>query len=200
MPFSPRGDATAHRIACSEVWDGIQGDELDVETGGVRGSLFSRACDGGKGGDIYYLSVCSADVLTRIAIADVVGHGEAVSETSQWLYDSLTKHMNSSDGSDVLGDLNRLTVDRGFSAMTTAVVAAIVRLNHNLLFSYAGHHPVLLKRQDDPGWIPINAEDSALASGLPLGVTVDGAYHQSQVQLGSGESPVSLHRRRAGGS
>ncbi len=53
-----RADATAHRIGCAEVWGGIQGDELDVETGSVRGSLFSRACDGGKGGDIYYLSVC----------------------------------------------------------------------------------------------------------------------------------------------
>ncbi len=177
----------AHRIKCAEIWGGIQGDDLDVETSGVRGSLFSRACDGGKGGDIYYLSVCSADALTRVAIADVVGHGAQVSDTSKWLYDTLAEHMDSGDGAAVLSDLNKLAVDRGLSAMTTAVVAAVVRTNRSLLFSYAGHHPVLLKRRDSAAWTPVEAEDSAQASGLPLGVLADRPYQQSAVEVDSGD-------------
>jgi hypothetical protein len=32
-------------------------------------------------------------MITRLAIADVVGHGEAISEVSQYVYDSLKAHM-----------------------------------------------------------------------------------------------------------
>jgi serine phosphatase RsbU (regulator of sigma subunit) len=45
------------------------------------------------GGDIYYFGVCKGDTITRLAIADVTGHGEAVSEISQYVYDSLKAHM-----------------------------------------------------------------------------------------------------------
>ena len=57
---------TVHPIECSEIWGGNHGDALDAETGVVRASLFSRACDGGKGGDIYYFSVCSSGELIFI--------------------------------------------------------------------------------------------------------------------------------------
>jgi hypothetical protein len=29
-----------HRIKCAEIWGGIRGDVLDVETSGIRASLF----------------------------------------------------------------------------------------------------------------------------------------------------------------
>jgi serine phosphatase RsbU (regulator of sigma subunit) len=45
------------------------------------------------GGDIYYFGVCKGDTISRLAIADVTGHGEAVSEISQYVYDSLKAHM-----------------------------------------------------------------------------------------------------------
>ena len=52
-----------------------------------------ETCDGGLGGDIYYFGVCKGDIITRLAIADVTGHGEAVSEISQYVYDTLKDHM-----------------------------------------------------------------------------------------------------------
>ena len=55
-PFKPRSLAMVRRIKCAEIWGGIHGDELPVETSGVRACLFSRVCEGGKGGDIYYFS------------------------------------------------------------------------------------------------------------------------------------------------
>ncbi len=48
---------------------------------------------GGLGGDIYYFGVCKGDTITRLAIADVTGHGEAVSEIGQYVYDALKAHM-----------------------------------------------------------------------------------------------------------
>jgi hypothetical protein len=68
--------AREHQIGCSEIWGGIQGEDLDVRTSGIVASLHSSAAVGAKGGDIYYISVGSNDLLTRIAIVDVTGHGE----------------------------------------------------------------------------------------------------------------------------
>ena len=111
-----------YRIACSKIWGGIRGNDLEVVTSGIRASLFSSACDGGKGGDIYYLSVCSSDLLTRIAIADVMGHGHAAADISGWLYESLESNMDSHEGNEILSDLNQQAIQYGYKAITTAAV------------------------------------------------------------------------------
>src|SRR5215469_11903907 len=94
------------QIRCAEIWGGASGKEDDVMTPGVRAAIHSSASGAAKGGDLYYLSVCAYDTLTRIAVADVRGHGEAVSDLSEWLYHSLEKRMNDFDSSTVLKDLN----------------------------------------------------------------------------------------------
>ena len=176
-----------HKIRCSEIWGGIRGDDLSVSTCGVDASLFSRACDGGRGGDVYYFSVCGSDLLTRIAIVDVVGHGARVTNTSQWLYDSLEARMNSAAGNEVLSDLNRLAVDYGFKAMSTAVVAAFYRADRNLYYCYAGHHPILVRRRTDDQWRGAAIEDRSTPANLLLGVEEPMAYDQEQTPLESGD-------------
>ena len=178
---------TVHRVECSEVWGGNRGDALDAETGAVRASLFSRACDGCKGGDIYYFSVCSTGELTRVAIVDVLGHGAAVSDTSQWLYDSLVRHMNSGDNAVVLADLNKASVDRGYKAMSTAAVAAFYRSDRNLCFSYAGHHELLLKRKGTADWVPIRGREPEAFGDIPLGVDARARFAQNTIALSSGD-------------
>lgn len=81
------------RIECKVIWGGIQNIETEVAAGKFIGSIYSAASDGDQGGDIYYFGVCKGDIITRLAIADVVGHGEVVSEVSQYVYDSLKAHM-----------------------------------------------------------------------------------------------------------
>jgi hypothetical protein len=44
-------------------------------TAGLSASILSTAHDGDQGGDMHYVSVCKRDYLTRIAIADLRGHG-----------------------------------------------------------------------------------------------------------------------------
>lgn len=177
-----------HTIRCSEIWGGNRGDELDVETNGIRACLFRRPCDGGKGGDIYFFSVCGSDLLTRIAVADVVGHGEAVSETSGWVYESLAANMNSEDGTRVLEDTNRATAARGLDAMSTAVVAAYYRADGRFYYSYAGHHETLLLRAGKTSWerLVVTAESDEL-NGLPLGVHEDCVYLQQSVPCNVGD-------------
>ena len=92
---SPFPIADAHgRLKCKELWGGIRSRDSEVSAGNVIGSIYSTACcEGGQGGDIYYFGVCKGDTITRLAIADVTGHGEAVSKISQFVYDALKAHM-----------------------------------------------------------------------------------------------------------
>lgn len=91
---SPFPAVSSHsRLECKGIWGGIHNREIDITAGKVIASLYSAASDGGKGGDIYYFGVCKDDRITRLAIADVVGHGEAVTEVSQYVYESLRAHI-----------------------------------------------------------------------------------------------------------
>lgn len=69
-----------YRLKCSEIRGGNKEADTEVSAGSLTASLFSSSADGGKGGDIYYLGVCGQETITRIAVADVVGHGKVVSE------------------------------------------------------------------------------------------------------------------------
>ncbi|MCG8409108.1 MAG: serine/threonine-protein phosphatase [Phycisphaerales bacterium] len=176
-----------YRIQCSEVWGGIRNQDQDVCSTGLTASLYSSACNGGKGGDIYYLSVCGGDVLTRVAIADVVGHGEAVSQVSEWLYQALQRRMNDADGNSVLSDLNHLAAEKGFQAMTTAAVAGFYQADSHLYFAYAGHYPVLIWHRDDGDWRTAPLQSTEGMSNLPLGVMKQTQYEQQSTPLAPGD-------------
>ena len=91
-PF-PMADSHG-RLECKDLWGGIQNRDVEIAAGKVIGSIYSTpCCGGGKGGDIYYFGVCKDDTITRLAVADVTGHGQAVSEISQYVYDALKEHM-----------------------------------------------------------------------------------------------------------
>ena len=176
-----------YRIQCGELWGGVRGNDIEACSKSVTASLFSSASDGGKGGDIYYFSVCNGDLLTRLAIADVLGHGQVVSDTSQWLYDALRGRMNDANGNEVLNELNLLAKQHGYDALTTAVLAAFYSQTGELMFSYAGHHPVMVRRRNSRQWAAIEIENSGDRANLPLGVDASSNYLQQSTPLGSGD-------------
>ncbi|KFI23278.1 PP2C family protein-serine/threonine phosphatase [Nitrosococcus oceani] len=177
-----------YRMHCAEIWGGTRATNEDLSTRALTASLYSNASEGCKGGDIYYFSVCEADMLTRIAIADVAGHGPDVNRISRWLYDVLAAQINSHEVGDVLARLNRQVVTEcGLKAMTTAAVAGFCFAGTQLYISYAGHPPLLLWRQDDQCWRPIELKVRLEATNLPLGVMKGIPYDQEQIQLVSGD-------------
>ena len=89
----PPDDNSQGRLECKGIWGGISTRNTELSAGKVIGSIYSAPSEGGRGGDIYYFGVCKGDEITRLAIADVTGHGEAVAEISQYVYDSLKAHM-----------------------------------------------------------------------------------------------------------
>ncbi|MFQ5807421.1 MAG: PP2C family protein-serine/threonine phosphatase [Phycisphaerae bacterium] len=177
-----------YRIHCSEIWGGIKNEDVDACSAVLTSSLYSSACDGGKGGDIYFFSVCQGDLLTRIAIADVVGHGEKVSRVSQWLYDSLHERMNGGDGGEILAELNRLANERGQDALTTAAIIGFYRPDSSVYFAYAGHHPMLIRRRGTARWqaVPLEVSSAKLAN-LPLGIEYNVRYDEQFVPVEAGD-------------
>lgn len=177
----------AHRIHCSEIWGGIQNACLDACTSGIRASLYSGSCEGGRGGDVYYFSVCGHDVLTRVALADVAGHGERVSRVSQWLYDSLATRMNSRRGHKVLTDLNRQAEVFGEQAISTATVIGFYRWTGRLYFSYAGHPPVVMYQRKQNRWSTLQLPETEDLTNLPIGVTDQSRFDQGRMRIRRGD-------------
>jgi len=176
-----------HAIECSEVWGGIAEADQDLCSVGVTASLFSNASQGGKGGDIYYMSVCSFGRLTRVAMADVCGHGEAVSSVSSWLYESISAYANSTDDNEVLVHLNRLAHERGLKALATASVVSFYVADSMLRFANAGHPPVLMHRAGEREWRKVELQSPSEPGNLPLGVLNDMTYDMEGIPLGSGD-------------
>lgn len=170
-------------LKCAEVWGGIKNEQLDVCSRGLTVSLFSSACDGGKGGDVYFCSVCRGDRVTRVIMADVVGHGAAVSEMGAWVHDELVDRMDDPVLANVLSDLNGRVVARGLEAMTTAVALSFDAVERRLDYGYAGHPPILLRRNE--AWTELPQAPGGENKNLPFGVDRTCRYETVGVSLAS---------------
>ncbi len=180
------------RLECAGVWGGIRNRDLEIRAGKVIGSLYSAACDGGRGGDIYYFGVCKNDNIMRLAVADVIGHGETVAGVGQFVYESLRSHMCDIESGPILGEINRLASERGLEAMTTAVVVAFNADQDKAYLSYAGHPPVLYKGKADSVWSFIvpseqNLYPLGLLHGLPLAVDAEASYSHIEMPMVTGD-------------
>jgi hypothetical protein len=71
MPIGavPRSDGESMVLVCNEVWGGNRTFHGPIELPGLRGVLFSQPCEGGRGGDVHYLSVCGSGLVSRALLA-----------------------------------------------------------------------------------------------------------------------------------
>lgn len=152
IPATESSSAEPLRLVCSEVWGGNRPIHRAVELPGIQGILFSQPCEGGRGGDVHYMSVCGAGILSRMCLADVVGHGEAVAAISDQMHAHMRRSMNTPDQRRVLGDLNTRLEQLGFKAMTTAAALTYYTPTRNLAVSYAGHPPGWIFSKADRRW------------------------------------------------
>lgn len=180
--------AIPYRIRCSEIWGGTRNTDSDVCTAGVMPTIYSSACDADQGGDIYYLALCSNDVLTRAVIADVRGHGSAATQIGQWVYKALDESMDTLDGTIILKQLNQLIHAHGFSALTTAVVAGFYAPDSSLSICYGGHPPVLFRQEARASnWKRLDPPPSTVPTNLLLGALPDTLYDQMLFQMHPGD-------------
>ena len=137
----PRSDGESIGLVCNEVWGGNRAFQGPIELPGLRGVLFSQPCEGGRGGDVHYLSVCGSGLISRACLADVTGHGESVAVISQTMHDLLRRSVNRLDERKVLRRLNLSLSKLDDGSFTTAAALTYFPPTRRLSLSYAGHEP-----------------------------------------------------------
>lgn len=177
---------TMRRLRCSEVWGGTRNEDVDVCSPGLNVSLHSSACGGGKGGDVYFLSLCSQERVTRIAIADVAGHGAAISRVGQWVYQEMASRLDEADLPGMMAALNRRVMQADDPTMTTALVVSYYRDIGRVYYCYAGHPPIL-RRARGGGWDELRLPAGRGGENLPFGVNERAAYTMGDAAVAEGD-------------
>jgi sigma-B regulation protein RsbU (phosphoserine phosphatase) len=177
-----------YQLACLEIWGGNRKVVQKVELPGLVAWVYSLPMEPATGGgDVHYLSVCDREILSRIAVADVAGHGQAVSSLAETLRGLMHKSINTWDQSDFMRDLNQAfeqhLTDGEFA---TGVVLGYFRLSSKLVFTNAGHLPPLWFHAADSRWGLLEdstPETESEVTGLPLGLIPGTEYRQIAVTL-----------------
>lgn len=182
----------AQPLQCMEIWGGNRAVEKAVSTPGLDIWVSSRPHEGAAaGGDVHYVSLCGGGQITRLMLADVSGHGDAVAEVARSLRDLMRKHINRKDQSRLVQGVNReFGALAQMSRFATAVVATYLTKGDTLTVCNAGHPRPLWRRADTGAWSVLTHDGSDPDGGLadlPLGVVDDTAYTQQQIVLARGD-------------
>ena len=180
-----------HALACTEVWGGNRKVVRTVKLPSLVAWIASAPLDEGEGGgDLHYLSVCDFDLLSRVALADVSGHGRDVNAVTQTLHSLMRENVNAWDQSDFMRGLNEAFGQGGNGKYATAIVLSFHRVKGRLAFSNAGHLPPLWYHaaQRTWGWLEESSDrQSKTISGLPVGLIPGTDYRQTVVSLKPGD-------------
>jgi serine phosphatase RsbU (regulator of sigma subunit) len=187
-PVSP------HTIMCTEIWGAKSNVAHSVELPGLSGWVYSAPIELGQdGGDIHYLSVCEYGVLCRVALADVSGHGRAVTVAAERLLGLIRRHINQSEQRDFLRELSEALRKASNAEDVTFATALVIGFDSNsgqLVFTNAGHPPPLWYHADERRWTWLrqSSADASRAVGLPLGMNFSGSdYADTVIKLGVGD-------------
>jgi sigma-B regulation protein RsbU (phosphoserine phosphatase) len=176
-----------YRLACMELRGGNRAALYRAELPGLNAWVSCRPLyPATRGGDLYYLSVCSRGSVSRVTIADVAGHGEHVGPAAERLRDALREHANHWDQSDLIRRLN----DSFFHASSGGEFATAILLSHyagtgELLFTNAGHLPPLWHHAALGQWsfLQDTTPYSREIADLPLGLIPGTTYRQTAIRL-----------------
>jgi sigma-B regulation protein RsbU (phosphoserine phosphatase) len=183
--------AGVSRLACFELWGGNRQAAHPLELPGLLGWIsctpFGHA---ESGGDVHYMSVCSKGQVSRFALADVAGHGASASLVAERLRRVLQQHTDNWDQSALMRELNEaFKRDATGGQFATAVVLGFYLETGELLFSNAGHLPLLWYHAESGvwDWLEENTSYSKDVDGLPLGLISGTAYAQTAVEFSHGD-------------
>lgn len=183
------------RLACLEVRGGNERALYSIQLPGISAWVSCRPITPSvRGGDLHYLSVCSHGFVSRIALADVAGHGDLVSSIADRLRDVLRRHSDAWDQSEVVRELNDAFLANASGALeyATALVLSHYSESEEILFTNAGHLPPLWYRAESGEWnfLLESTPYAKEVADLPLGLIGGTPYSQTAVQLRSGDLVV----------
>ena len=181
-----------HRLNCAETWAGNQGTSSVADLPGLRVWVHSTPFGPGEaGGDVHYVSVCPSCIVSRVALADVSGHGRAVASLSAKLRDLMQKYLTALEQSSLMGDLNEAArVELDGVHYATMVAVGFHGRRGLLVMTNAGHPPAFWYRADRDEWAwfePRGAEERPGIRGTPLGLLPNASYDRMIVRPGPGD-------------
>jgi len=187
LPKPEFESGNARRLACLEIKGGNERVDYSIELPGLIAWVSCRPmAPATQGGDLHYLSVCSQGFVSRIALADVAGHGELVSGAANTLRDLLRKHADEWDQSDVVRELNDSLLRDAGADYATALLLSHYSGSGEILFTNAGHLPPVWYRAETNQWTFLT--DSTLyheePANLPIGLIAGTPYSQTAIQFG----------------
>jgi phosphoserine phosphatase RsbU/P len=188
LPKSEFESGNVRRLACLEIKGGNERVSYSIELPGLIAWVSCRPmAPATRGGDLHYLSVCSQGFVSRIALADVAGHGELVSGLANTLRGLLRKHADEWDQSAVVRELNdSLLRGAGEADYATALLLSHYSGSGEILFTNAGHLPPIWYRAETNEWsfLMDSTPYGTQPANLPIGLIPGTPYSQTAIQFG----------------
>lgn len=173
------------------MWGGNRAVSTGLSLPGLDAAVLSRPYHGDAGGgDVHLVSSCGTGRITRLMLADISGHGEAVSELGDRLRQAMQRYMNHIAPHKLAARMNRDMAELadGTSRFATAVVLTYFSPDGGLSLCNAGHPPPMLYRAAERSWQPIDQPDPHdRIENIPLGVLEDAGYEGRDLTLAEGD-------------
>ncbi|MEA2734488.1 MAG: phosphoserine phosphatase RsbU/P [Humisphaera sp.] len=177
----------SHQLQCMEVWGGNRSADRTVAVAGLDAWIYSRPFGGAEGGgDVYYVSSCATGRITRLLVADVAAHGNAVGDIARNLRSLMRRHVNQIDQSRFVQSMNQQFASLfGDGCFATALVTTFFAPTNHLSLCNAGHPPPLLYRATTKQWSFLDQRCAGGDEfvGAPVGLVDLVNYDQFDVQL-----------------
>jgi len=183
-----------HDLKCAETWASSQSDVSAAQLPGLSVWVYSKVFGAGDaGGDVHYISVCPSCIVSRVALADVSGHGRAVESMGTKLRELMQKYLAELDQAHLMSDLNE-AVRQELDGVHYATMVAIGFHGRRglLVMTNAGHPPPLWYRANRGDWEwlepePQPPEPRSRIRGTPLGLLPNISYPRMIVKLKPGD-------------
>ena len=188
-----------HALQCMEIIGGNQAVYKAISSPGLDIWLDSRPLAGNVGGDIHYFSMCGSGRVTRLAVADISGHGPGMDPIAHWLRGLMRKHINLLDQTLFARAINEeFTKAADADYFATILLLTYFAPTDHLIVCNAGHpRPIwfstrmgawqlLDAKTPDPGPSIRQARGTYRlkpVANLPLGIIEPTDYRQFAVKL-----------------
>jgi phosphoserine phosphatase RsbU/P len=174
-------------LACAETWAGNKRTASLVELPGLTAWVHSvPAGPGHAGGDVHYVSVCPSCIVSRIALADVSGHGQAVAVFGEKLRELMQRYLRDLGQIALMRDLNQAVREElGDGHYATMAAVGWHGRRGLVVMTNAGHPPPLWYRasRDEWSWLETQrASERERPAGVPLGLLADVTYDRLVVK------------------
>lgn len=189
-------------LQCMEIIGGNQAVHSAVSSPGLDIWIHSKPLAGNVGGDIHYFSMCGSGRVTRLAVADISGHGPDMDKLAKWLRGLMRKHINLLDQTRFARAINAEFTQAGIDYFATVLLVTYFAPTDHLIVCNAGHpRPIWFSNRTN-SWQLLDAElpDTGPSireargtyllkpvSNLPLGVIEPTDYRQFAVKLDKGD-------------